>query len=121
MAIAGLFLKTACVFAVVASFAGATWWLYATVVRADWIGVGFGAAAIFYALAWGAGVIVSIAACVAYTAVSRTDQPAASSFVERPHEGTHQPTFSPVVHAPAVRLLTRRSPRVRAIGACRAL
>jgi hypothetical protein len=32
-------LQGACIFAVLASVAGACWWLYATVVRADWLGV----------------------------------------------------------------------------------
>jgi hypothetical protein len=51
-------LQAACVFAVLASVAGATWWLYATAVRADWLGVAIGAAGVLCALTWAAGVIL---------------------------------------------------------------
>ncbi len=51
-------LQAACIFAVLASVAGACWWLYATTARADWLGVAFAAAAVVCALAWAAGVIL---------------------------------------------------------------
>jgi len=51
-------LQAACIFAVLASVAGACWWLYATVVRSDWLGVAYGTAAVLCAMTWAAGVIL---------------------------------------------------------------
>jgi hypothetical protein len=51
-------LGVACVFAVVASIAAASWGLYAVAVRRDWLGLGLGLGAVIYALVWGAGIIL---------------------------------------------------------------
>jgi uncharacterized membrane protein YcjF (UPF0283 family) len=51
-------LQVACIFAVLASAAGGSWWLYATFVRQDWLGLAMGLAAGLAAAAWGTGLIL---------------------------------------------------------------